>query len=206
MNEVTKLKICGIRRLEDVALLNEIKPDFAGFVFADSKRQVTFTEAKTLRQYLNKDIQTIGVFVDAEISFITSLVEEGIIDGIQLHGDEDMHYINALKAKVKLPVIKAIGVSSPEDAAKETSADRVLYDTYHKQLHGGTGETFNWDLLKDQSGSYFLAGGLHAGNIQEAIRQLNPYAVDISSGVETNGYKDGKKLKELVKNIQEADK
>lgn len=201
---MTKLKICGIRRLEDVAMLNEIKPDFAGFVFADSKRQITFEEAKTLRKHLNKDIQTVGVFVDTKMGFITSLVEEEIIDGIQLHGNEDTHYINTLKAKVKAPIIKAIRVSTREDVEKKTDADIILYDAYNKNLPGGTGETFNWNLLKGKKKSYFLAGGLNAQNIQEAIQQLKPYAVDVSSGVETNGYKDKEKLIELVKKIQEV--
>lgn len=203
---MTRLKVCGIRRLEDVALLNDVKPDFAGFVFADSKRQITVEEAKILRQHLDKEIQTVGVFVDAEISFITTLVEEKIIDCIQLHGSEDNRYINTLKAKVKAPIIKAIRVTSPEDAEKKTGADLILYDAYHKKLNGGTGETFNWNLLNGKNDNYFLAGGLNSGNIQEVIQKLNPYAVDISSGVETDGYKDKAKLEEFVKKIQEVTK
>lgn len=203
---MTMLKVCGIRRLEDVALLNAVKPDFAGFVFVDSKRQITVEEAKILRQHLDKEIQTVGVFVDAEISFITTLVEEKIIDCIQLHGSEDNRYINTLKAKVKAPIIKAIRVTSPEDVEKKTGADLILYDAYHKQLNGGTGETFNWNLLNGKNDTYFLAGGLNSGNIQEAIQQLNPYAVDISSGVETDGYKDKAKLVEFLKKIQEVTK
>lgn len=201
---MTKLKICGIRTLEEVAMLNDIKPSFAGFVFATSKRQVTLEEAKILRQHLDKEIQTVGVFVDAEIEFIATLVKEKIIDCIQLHGNEDDCYLSILKAKLTIPIIKAIRVSSIEDTAKKSDADMVLYDTYHKELKGGTGETFNWDLLKKKTGNYFLAGGLTSENIQEAIQQLRPYAVDISSGVETDGFKDKTKLIELVKKIQEV--
>ena len=206
MKEMTKLKICGIRRLEDTEILNTIQPDFAGFVFADSKRQVTFDEARTLRRDLDNSIQTVGVFVDAELNFIQKLVEEGVIQYIQLHGAEDSRYIQALREKTAVPIIKATRVFSRNDVEEETHADIVLYDAYHKELRGGTGETFNWNLLKGKTDNYFLAGGLTAENIQKAIRQLNPYAVDVSSGVETNGYKDKEKLIELKKNIQEAAK
>lgn len=200
----TKVKICGIRRLEDSAILNETLPDFAGFVFAKSPRRITFQEADILRRHLDRRIQTVGVFVNEPVESILQLVNEQVIDLIQLHGDEDDQYLKELAQQTDAKIIKAVRVSSESNLNRSYAADYLLYDAYHGNKMGGTGKTFNWEMLRDKKEDYFLAGGLNPQNIKQAIQQLHPYAVDISSGVETDGYKDRNKIIQLLSNIQEV--
>lgn len=205
----TKIKLCGIRRKEDVSLCNEFLPDFVGFVFARSKRRVSFDEAKELSELLDKRIIKVGVFVDECIENIVALVNKGVIQYIQLHGSEDEAYIKSLRYNLKefpkTVIIKAVRVREIEDIsrAEESRADYLLFDAYCKECEGGNGVSFNWELLKNATRPYFLAGGIDAYNIKKALLQTRPYAIDVSSGIELNGYKDREKLSELMKRIRE---
>ncbi|RPA60702.1 phosphoribosylanthranilate isomerase [Aerococcus agrisoli] len=202
---MTKVKLCGIRRLEDVAILNEVKPDYAGFIFAPSKRQVGVDEAEALRQALDPSIPAVGVFVDADPLFIKEVVDADIIQVVQLHGHEDAIYIEETRRLIgDVPIVQAVRVASPDDVHLETTADMVLFDAYSKGVQGGTGQQFNWDYLAGVDRKYFLAGGLNPDNIRTAIETVRPYAVDISSGVETDGVKDAAKIRALMARIQEV--
>ena len=198
---MTKIKICGLSRLEDIAAVNAARPDYIGFVFAASRRQVDFETARTLKQALDPDIAAVGVFVNHPVAEIIALAAAGIIDLIQLHGDEDEATVRLLQAQTALPVIRALRISSPADI-KETVADYRLFDTYDPSQYGGSGATFNWDLLAGTGGDFFLAGGLNSSNIAAAIQQVRPYCVDLSSGVETDGKKDRDKIIEIVEMIR----
>ncbi len=207
---MTKVKICGIRRFSDVEWVNEAKPDFAGFVFAESSRQVDFNRAYLLRSELRKEIRTVGVFVNEDPEFIRKCCEAGIIDLIQLHGDEDERYVAALRTQVSRPLIKAVRVGRDFEARRLTDFengrsplyDYPLFDAQRPGAYGGTGQTFDWEPVKDCGRPFFLAGGLHAGNLAEAVRTASPYCVDISSGVETDGAKDREKILEAVRIVR----
>ena len=200
--KLPKVKICGITRPCDIAMANRERPDYIGFVFAASRRRVSPCQAKELRKELDKKILPVGVFVDAEISQILSLVTDGTIDIIQLHGTEDEAYIARLKKETKTPIIKAISVTKKGDVQKweTTTADYLLLD--HKG--GGTGHTFDWQLIGNTRKPYFLAGGLQVSNIAAAIASTNPFAVDVSSGVETDGVKDPVKVGEFISIVRGA--
>lgn len=197
----TKLKICGLCRPEDIAYVNEVQPDFAGFVFWEkSRRYVTKEQARSLRAGLHPRIAAVGVFLDAPVEEVTALLEEQIIDMAQLHGEEseeDIRYIQAVTGK---PVIKALKVHSRREveAWLDSAADYLLFDSGN-----GSGQTFDWSLLAGVERDYFLAGGLCAENLSEAVKELRPYAVDISSGVETDGKKDLCKIKNIRKILKE---
>ena len=194
---MTKVKICGLTREEDVCFVNEALPDYVGFVFAESKRQIDFDLAKRLKDRLSRNIKAVGVFVNADIDLVKKLCAENIIDMIQLHGDEEEKYIEQIRKITDKPIIKAMRVCRKEDIA-DTAANFTLFDTYHKEQYGGTGESFNWQFVKDYEKPCFLAGGLDIGNIKEAIETVKPYCVDISSGVETDGVKDKEKIINII--------
>ncbi|KAF5078921.1 N-(5'-phosphoribosyl)anthranilate isomerase [anaerobic digester metagenome] len=198
---MTKIKICGLTRKEDIVAVNAARPDYIGFVFAQSKRQVDFETARALKQALDPGIQAVGVFVNHPVAEIIALAGAGIIDLIQLHGDEDEATVGLLQDQTALPVIRAFRIKSLADI-KETAADYRLFDTYDPKQYGGSGTAFNWDLLQGVSGDFFLAGGLNKDNIATAINQVGPYCVDISSGVETDGGKDRDKIIEIVEMIR----
>lgn len=204
-----KVKICGIRREEDVRYLNETMPDYAGFIFADTKRKVTEDQAALLRKWLDPRIQVFGVFVNEPVEKAAVLAGKGTIDVIQLHGDETEEYIRALRGMTKAPVIKAVRVKSREDIflADRLPVDHLLLDTYHRVQYGGTGETFSWELIPEElEHSYLLAGGLDAGNIHQALSTVKNkgccIGVDVSGGVETDGVKDFYKIKEVIKEVR----
>lgn len=198
---MTKIKICGIRRQIDIDFVNEAKPDYIGFVFfKKSKRYIEPEFALHLKKLLNPDIKSVGVFVNTSYDEILS---NEAIDIIQLHGDEDEEFIKKLKSLTKKPVIKAFCAQGKKI---KTSADYILFDAPCENSYGGLGKTFNLDLIPKVSKLVFLAGGLNADNIKEAIVKTHPYCVDVSSGVETEGFKDGKKILEIVQlvhNIKE---
>lgn len=199
-----KLKICGIKRPEDAEYLNEFKPDFAGFVFAGSKRKIGFETAKALRKILNPEIKTVGVFVNADIDFIRNLADEKIISFVQLHGDEDNGYIRELRAVCSLPIIKAQRIVSWDDI-RDYDSDYYLFDTKRTGEYGGTGESFDWSVLGDVEKPFFLAGGINLSNLDEALKmaaEKNAFALDISSGVETDGQKDKLKIQETVRRVR----
>lgn len=204
---MSKIKICGLTRLEDIQMVNKWSPDYIGFVFAKSKRQVTLDQAKALKAGLNPGIQSVGVFVDSPIPIITLMVSENIIDIIQLHGNEDELYIKQLKKSVSCPIIKAIRVQDTSDILKgeQLPADYLLLDTFVKGEQGGSGKTFDWDLIPRKIKPYFLAGGLNSENIHSAINCCQPYCVDVSSGVETKGIKDNTKIADFINAVNKED-
>lgn len=193
---MTKVKFCGLRRPEDIEYANELGPGYIGFVFAKkSKRYVTPDEAKKLKSLLDPEIKACGVFVNENIDEIVRLLSEGIIDIAQLHGSEDEAYIKELKSKTDACVIKAFEVKGEDviKSAEGSSADMILLDSGK-----GSGMVFNWQLIKGMSRPYFLAGGLTPENAAEAVSMLRPYALDVSSGIETDGYKDRAKMEHFI--------
>ena len=198
---MAKIKICGLKRLDDIEIVNKYKPDYIGFVFADSKRKVTSDLACKMKKNLDSSIKSVGVFVDEDIDVIIKLYDEGIIDIAQLHGLENEEYIKKLKQKsnYQLEIINAIEMSDEKDLKEydNSLADYLLLDNGK-----GSGKTFDWRLIrKDLKKEFFLAGGLNSKNISKAIEEFNPYAVDLSSGVETDGYKDELKIKEVMEEV-----
>ncbi len=201
---MTKIKICGLTRLQDVEAVNEAQPDYIGFVFAQSRRNIDTKLAEKMKSLLDKKILAVGVFVNAEPSKIIELCKNNIIDIIQLHGEEDAEYITALRSKVPNTIIKAIRVQNSKQisTAQSLPCDYLLLDTYRKGVYGGSGESFDHSLIPKVKKPYFLAGGLNSENIKTAIGECHPYCVDISSGVETGGIKDKEKIKEIIKIIR----
>jgi len=193
-----KIKICGLKRVEDIEIVNKYKPDYVGFVFAESKRQISISQAEELINQLDFNIKPVGVFVNQTIEFVMSSVEAGI-KIIQLHGDEDEAYINELR-KFNILIIKAVRVSEKSDIeiAEKLPCDYLLLDTYVKNEYGGSGKSFDWSLIpKNIQKPYFLAGGINMGNIKEAAK-TGAYCLDISSGAEENGLKSADKIKEIM--------
>lgn len=208
-----KIKLCGMMKPCDIEYANRIKPDFVGFIFANTRRTISAAQAKQFREALDAEIPAVGVFVNEDIPVITSLVQNGCIDMIQLHGEEDADYIRRLREVCDVPVIKAVKVQTVEQIRQAAAlpVDYLLLDTYRKGVLGGTGEAFDWELLREAKAAagdtaegelfgklYFLAGGLHAGNLREAA-ELGSYGLDISSGIETDGSKDFTKMVEVMK-------
>ena len=192
-----KIKFCGLMRECDIHAANELLPDFIGFVFAKkSRRYVTPDQAKALSASLDPRIRAVGVFVNEPPETVASLLDEGIIDIAQLHGQEDEAYIRHLRTLTDQPLIQAFRIDQKEDVdlALQSSADYLLLDSGN----GGTGTVFDWSLLKDISRPWFLAGGLHTGNVTEAVRKLQPFAVDVSSGIETEQKKDIEKMRSFA--------
>ena len=186
-----RLKICGLSRPCDIEWVNDAGVDFAGFVFARSRRQVSPEQAKQLHSMLKKEIPAVGVFVNETIETIVGLVEDGVIDWVQLHGQEDEAYINELKSKVSCPVIQAFSVRTKEDVlrARESCADYILLD----QGSGGTGRVFDWTLIESIGRPFFLAGGLKA---PENIKRLCERSLGVrrQHGAETGGFKNREKI------------
>lgn len=194
-----KIKICGIKREIDTDFINSALPDYTGFVFAPSKRQIGLDFALKLKNLLNPEIKTAGVFVNADEDEILSCAHSGVIDIIQLHGNEDEDYIKRIKNKTNLPVIKAFKGGAQDKIT--TSADYILLDSAQNNAFGGTGKTFDWTKIPKLNKPLFLAGGINTQNIKEALK-IKPFCIDVSSGVETKGFKDGKKIKEVVKLVR----
>ena len=198
---MVKVKICGIRRMEDIDIVNRYKPDYIGFVFADSKRRVSHDLAYELKLNLDSDIISVGVFVDASLNEILKLFDEGVIEMAQLHGSESDEYILTLKEKTnsELKIIKAIEMSEDVDLLEYNNsyADYLLLDSGK-----GSGKTFDWSLIEsDLNKEFFLAGGLDISNINDAINEFDPYAIDLSSSLEVDGFKDESKIKEIMEAI-----
>lgn len=202
---MNRIKICGIRREEDVRYLNESLPDYAGFIFADTRRKVTPEQAQELRQMMDRRISVFGVFVNAEHAFICERVREGSIDVVQLHGDETEEDIQLLRKEISVPIVKAVRVREAADieAADRLSCDFLLLDTYSRSQYGGTGKTFAWDIIpKKLEHPFFLAGGLDENNIREAMECVDCYGMDVSGGVETDGVKDREKIKRIIEIVR----
>lgn len=194
----TKIKICGLRRREDILAVNEAKPDYCGFIveFPRSFRSVTADRVRELVKELTPEIQPVGVFVNAPMELVRALLDDGTFALAQLHGQEDESYIRELKTYTDRPIIKAFSIKTTEDIEKalQSPADYILLD----QGGGGTGKTFDWSLIPEIRRTFFLAGGIGAANLEQAIREIRPYAVDLSSSVETEKWKDPAKIRQVV--------
>lgn len=198
---MTKIKLCGLQSLNDVIAANAVQPDYIGFVFAKtSKRFITQQTAEELRKKLDRKIVVVGVFVNEPVEIVAELLNKGTIDMAQLHGNESEEYITFLRKKTDKKLIKAFSVSEAKNlqAAYSCSADYILLDSGS----GGTGKSFDWNLLRDFDRPYFLAGGLNINNVSEAVNRLHPYAVDVSSGVETDGRKDDAKMAAFINAVR----
>ena len=200
----------------DIEYANRVKPDFVGFIFANTRRKISAAQAQQFREALDAEIPAVGVFVNEDIPVIASLVQGGCIDMIQLHGEEDADYIRRLREVCDVPVIKAVKVQTVEQIRQAAAlpVDYLLLDTYRKGILGGTGEAFDWELLREAKAAagdtaegelfgkpYFLAGGLHAGNLREAAA-LGSYGLDVSSGIETDGSKDFTKMVKVMELVR----
>ena len=213
------VKFCGLRRPEDIEAVNRLQPDLAGFVFAKSKRQVSAEQATELKRKLDSKIKTVAVLVNMPVEEAAALADAGIADLLQLHGDEDAAYIAKLKTLTGAKIIKAIRLRSGEPTANASllaeaaQADCYLFDTFVSDAYGGTGKTFSLSLLNSLpiDKPFFLAGGLDADNVAIIIEKVREdarllpyfYGVDVSGGIETDGYKDAAKMEAFMKAIQQ---
>ena len=201
---MTRVKICGLKSPQDIEIVNECMPDYIGFVFADfSKRYVTPEKSLELKQLVNPKIKSVGVFVNERIDVIMSILESGAIDIVQLHGNEDEEYVAELRERIRCSkvlspepeIIQVFNMNKIQNLSdiQKTSADYILLDSGY-----GTGQTFDWEKLKDIDKPFFLAGGLNLENVEQAVREIAPFAVDVSSGVETQGSKDRSKVERFI--------
>ena len=215
-----KVKMCGISKVETIPAVVEAKPDYMGLVFAPSKRQVTVDQAKILVEELhrgyakkygsdtehdkNDTIKTVGVFVNETVDNLVTIANEANLDAVQLHGDEDEAFIQSLKERTNVEVWKAIQIRTAADTEKwiDSSADMLLFDAYHKDERGGTGEVFDWSSLDAFERPFMLAGGIDSTNVARAIRTVRAYGIDTSSGIETNGVKDDEKITAFTKIVK----
>lgn len=196
-----RIKLCGLTRPCDIEAVNDLRPDYIGFVFAKkSGRYASPEQAAELKSLLRPGILAVGVFVDEEIERITALLSSGVIDLAQLHGGEDETYIERMRERTDRPIIKAFRVEGEEDIekAQASAADYVLLDSGG----GGTGKAFDRELLTRIDRPYFLAGGLDASTVGEAVKRWRPYAVDVSSGIETDGVKDAEKMRRFMEAVR----
>ena len=199
---MTKIKMCGLRRPEDIEFANMVKPDYIGYVFAEkSKRYIATEKAAELTKLLDGDIVPVGVFVDETMENVIAAVKMGAVKMVQLHGSESEDFVSELKSR-GIPVIKAFQVGSAEDiaAAERSCADMVLLDSGK-----GSGQTFDWSLIGSIKRPYLLAGGITAENAAQAIRQLRPFGVDASSCLEPDGFKDIAKMKAFAQAVRAAE-
>lgn len=208
-----KVKMCGISKVETIPAVVEAKPDYMGLVFAPSKRQVTVEQAKILIEELHKQcinhydtkvVKTVGVFVNETLDNLVRIADTANLDSVQLHGDEDETFIQSLKERTNVEIWKAVQIRSAADIEKwiDSSADILLFDAYHKDERGGTGEVFDWSSLDAFERPFMLAGGIDSTNVARAIRTVRPYGIDISSGIETNGVKDDEKITAFTKIVK----
>lgn len=207
---MTKVKICGLKTLADVEIVNKYLPEYVGFVFANTKRFVTDEQAFCMKQALDKRIQVVGVFVNEPQKHIISLCQKGIIDAVQLHGDETSEYIEALRQQIQNPIIRAVRVQNAGQVKKELqqNVDFMLFDTYKKGVYGGSGERFSLSILEESlkneenAKPFFVAGGLAPENIKEVLGDVACYCMDVSTGVEIDGNKDEKKVREFIERVR----
>lgn len=199
---MSKIKICGLKRQEDILAVNEAKPDFCGFVIEvpKSSRCVSRALVRELTKGLHADILPVGVFVNAPAELPAQLLNEGTLAAAQLHGKEDEAYIQELRRLTDKPLIQAFSVRTMEDIERAcaSTADYILLD----QGSGGTGKTFDWSLVKGIERPFFLAGGLSVENLEQAVRRLNPWAVDLSSSLEVEGKKDAGRIQAAVEIVR----
>ncbi len=197
---MAKIKICGLMRTADVEAVNQYLPDYCGFVLSRPfKRYISKDAARHLRDMLDKRIKPVGVFVDTPPDEAAGFAEDGIIEEIQLHGHEDDRYIANLKKLTDVPITKAFTIRNENDLkrAAESTADYVLLDN-----GTGTGEKFDWELIRDIGREFGIAGGLNADNVAGVIKKYKPFLVDVSSGVETDGVKDAEKIRRFIESAR----
>ncbi len=197
---MTKIKLCGMTCPEDIQTANLLMPDYIGFVLSPvSRRYISSSQAVALKKLLSPQIAAVGVFVREEVETVAELLNRGVLDAAQLHGGEDALYLARLRALTDRPILQAFRIHGPEalDAALRSPADMILLDS-----GAGSGKRFNWDLLLTFPRPYFLAGGLTPENAADAVSALHPYALDVSSGIETDGKKDPAKMKAFVETIR----
>lgn len=202
---MTLIKICGLRSLDDVAIVNDYKPDYIGFIFVQGRtRYIEPKVARELKDNLDKSIKAVGVYINEEVLEVARMANEDLIDVIQLHGTEDEDYITKLRSLTKKPIIKAIRIESEKDLEKARAcmADIVLLD----RGIGGTGQQFDWNLLEKFERPFFLAGGLDENNVKEAIERFHPLGLDVSSNVESEGKKDREKVERFINQVRKEDK
>lgn len=197
------IKCCGMTREVDMHAVNDAAPQFCGFIinFPKSHRNVDLERAEELASMLSDDIYPVGVFVNEPIETIIKMVRHGIITTVQLHGDEDEDYVNAVRDDAcPSAIIKAFTVRTEEDVERacQSSADMILLDSGK-----GSGETFDWSICSKATRPFILAGGLSPDNVAQAIQQVHPWAVDMSSGLETDGLKDETKIAKAVAIVKE---
>ncbi len=200
---MTKIKLCGLSRIQDIETANTLKPDYIGFVFAaKSKRRVTQLQAAELKSKLNSETKAVGVFLDDDLDMVAGMMNLGIVDVVQLHGSEDEEYIKKLRVITDKPIIKAFVINTAEDVkrAEQSTADYILLDGGK-----GSGKVFDWNLLKEIKRPYFLAGGLNTENAAQAVASLKPFAVDVSTGIETDGFKDAEKMTAFVAAVRKGE-
>ena len=200
---MAKLKICGLTCEEDIAAVNEVKPDFAGFIIEvpSSRRNLSAEKVKVLVKGLDREILPVGVFVNAAPELPISLLRDGTLWAAQLHGQEDEDYIEKIQNMTGKPVIKAFSIKTPEDVqrALRSPADYILLD----QGTGGTGEPFDWSLVPPVRRPFFLAGGIGPENLRNAVSTLHPWAVDLSTSLETQSQKDPIKIRQIAKMLKQ---
>lgn len=202
---MAKVKICGIKREKDVEIVNSFMPDYVGFVFAESKRKVSVEEAQRLILGLNPQIKKVGVFVNESYAKVMSIAQILKLDVLQFHGDEENEYLEKFKT---YEVWKAASIKSKSDIEKASlyNVNGIVVDSLDESGNGGTGKKFDWSILKKYKNSIlkpiFVAGGLNEENIQECIKELQPFGVDVSSGVESNGVKDKLKIKNFITKVR----
>lgn len=202
-----KVKFCGLKRIQDVEAANACQPDYVGFVFADSSRQITPEQAAALRRCLSPLIKAVGVFVNESAERMTKIAQAVKLDAVQLHGGENKDIVTHLRTlSPGVEIWRAVRLRSATDLleAQQAGADLLLIDAFCPDAAGGTGKTADWGLLSEHrpDQKFFLAGGLNASNIEEAVMKTTPFGVDVSSGIETDGVKDNAKMHAMMQAIQ----
>ncbi|WP_409015358.1 phosphoribosylanthranilate isomerase [Anaerostipes caccae] len=201
-----KIKMCGLRRPDDIIYANECLPDYIGFVFAESRRKVSGEEAKNLGAQLDPFIKKVGVFVNEPVRSLITISKQAGLDIIQLHGDEGEEYIKEVKHETGKELWKAVRVRMVKDIqeAQRLPADKLLLDSFSEESYGGTGKVMDFAVLDqaDIRKPYFIAGGLTVENLPEILKKAEPYGIDISSGIETEGVKDREKMLKVIQCVR----
>ena len=201
---MAKVKICGLTGMEDIHLINRFQPDYAGFVFADSRRRITPYLAREMIRVLSPSVKKVGVFVNEPAETVNEISELCDLDIVQLHGEETPYYCTLINR----PIWKAVRMKNI-DSLKEADdypVAGILLDTFSKNTYGGTGKTFDWNMITTTKHKIILAGGLSDANAAKAISRVRPYCVDVSSSVETDGVKDGVKIKAFIDIVRMGEK
>ncbi|MGO4986934.1 MAG: phosphoribosylanthranilate isomerase [Gallicola sp.] len=198
----TKIKICGLQSAEDIEMVNELMPEYAGFVFCESRRKVSKEKAEELIKSLDSKIKKVGVFLDQDLEEVHNIAQDCSLDILQFHGSESQQYCNSFIQEIWKSFL--VEDESSLEMLENYSTEGYLLDSFVKRVAGGSGKKFNWEILENKEipRTFILAGGLNSENVQEGIRRTKPDIVDVSSGVETNGCKDYQKIKEFIRKVR----